>query len=44
MESAKQALRQHLSSVTLDQVLVSMEKCGPRNGVESALMTFDLPY
>jgi Rrf2 family protein len=43
MESAKQALQQHLSSVTLDQVLASMEKCGPHNGVETALMTFDLP-
>ncbi len=44
MESAKQALRQHLSSVTLDQVLASMEKCGPRNGIESALMTIDIPF
>jgi hypothetical protein len=24
-------------------VLASMEKCGPHNGVETALMTFDLP-
>lgn len=44
MDSARQALQQHLSSVTLEQVLASMEKCGPRNGVESALMTFDIPY
>ena len=43
MESAKQALKQHLSSVTLDQVLVSMEQCGSANGIESALQAFDLP-
>lgn len=44
MESAKQALKQHLSSVTLDQVLVSMEQCGSSNGIESALATIDLPH
>lgn len=43
MDSAKQALQQHLRGVTLDQVLESMGQCGSPNGIESALATMDFP-
>jgi Rrf2 family protein len=44
MNSAKRALQEHLRSVTLDQVLESMEQCEPGSGVGSALMTFDISH
>lgn len=44
MQSARRALQEHLSRVTLDQVLESMEQCDSNHEIESALMTFDLPH
>lgn len=43
MESAKRALQQHLRSVTLDQVLGSMEQGRSVQKVESLLKTFESP-
>jgi Rrf2 family protein len=43
MENAKRALHQHLSGITLDQLLESMGQCGPGNGVESVLAKMDFP-
>ncbi len=43
MEAARQALRRHLSSVTLDQVLESMEQCGSRAENVSSLLMCDIP-
>ncbi len=42
MDSARQALKQHLSSITLDQVLLSMEQCNAGGPIESTLEPFDL--
>lgn len=44
MDAARQALQQHLNSVTLDHVLLSMEQCGSKaENVSNLLMCDVLP-
>ncbi len=42
LDSANRALQEHLSSVTLDQILDSMEQCGSAQSVDSALLGLDV--
>ena len=44
LESANRALQEHLSSVTLDQMLDSMEQCGSVKSVDSALLGLDVSH
>lgn len=41
LESANRALQEHLSNVTLDQILDSMGQCGSARRVDSALLGLD---
>ncbi len=42
LDSANRALQEHLSSVTLDQILDSMEQCGSATSTDSALLSLDV--